>query len=106
VDKDDVVKYFSPGKDRIFTRTKTIIGRKVQYCHPPASVHVIEKILDDFKEGKQDHADFWIQMGGIFVYIRYFAVRDKEGNYMGTLEVTQNIADIKKLEGERRLLEY
>lgn len=105
VDKEGVVKYFSPGKDRIFARTKTIIGRKVQYCHPPASVHVVEKILEDFKDGKRDEASFWIQLKGMFIYIRYIALRDKGGNYMGTLEVTQNITDIKNMEGEKRLLD-
>ena len=103
VDKDNVVKYFSPGKDRIFVRTKTIVGRKVEFCHPPASVHIVEKIIDDFKNNKKDEESFWIQMKGMFVYIRYMAVRDNSGEYMGTLEVTQNIADIKKLEGEKRL---
>jgi DUF438 domain-containing protein len=105
VDKDDVVKYFSPGKDRIFTRTKTIVGRKVQFCHPPASVHVVEKIVDDFKNNRRDDANFWIQLKGMFIYIRYIAVRDSDGNYLGTLEVSQNITDIKKLDGEKRLLD-
>lgn len=105
VDKDDTVKYFSQGKERIFLRSPAIIGRKVQNCHPPASVHVVEKIVSDFKEGKRDNADFWIQMQGMFVYIRYFAVRDDNGEYMGTVEVTQNIKGIKELEGERRLLD-
>jgi DUF438 domain-containing protein len=106
VDKDDVVKYFTPGKDRIFTRTKTIIGRKVQYCHPPASVHVVEKIIDDFKSGAASEAGFWIQMGDMLVYIRYIAVRDSKGSYMGTMEITMDAAPIKKLEGEKRLLSY
>lgn len=105
VDKDDVVKYFSPGKERIFIRTKTIVGRKVQFCHPPSSVHVVEKILEDFKNNKRDYANFWIQLKGMFIYIRYIAVRDRDGNYLGTLEVTQNITDVKKLEGEKRLLD-
>lgn len=105
VDKYDMVKYFSNSKERIFTRTKTIIGRKVQNCHPPASVHVVEKIVSDFKEGKRNEASFWIHMGDMYVYIRYFAVRDEKGEYVGTLEVTQNIADIKKIEGQKRLLD-
>ncbi|SCY73933.1 DUF438 domain-containing protein [Alkaliphilus peptidifermentans] len=105
VDKDNIVKYFSEGKERIFTRTKAIVGRKVENCHPPSSVHVVEKIVSDFQSGKKDHVDFWIQMQGMFIYIQYFAVRDKEGSFMGTLEVTQNIAGIKKLEGEKRLME-
>ncbi|WDU82422.1 DUF438 domain-containing protein [Caloramator sp. Dgby_cultured_2] len=101
IDKDDVVKYFSQGKERIFARTKAVIGRKVQNCHPPASVHIVEKMLSDFKSGKKDHEDFWIRMGNLYVYIRYFAVRDEKGEYLGTLEVTQNIKPIKELEGEK-----
>lgn len=105
VDKDNIVKFFSEGKDRIFTRTKAIIGRRVENCHPPASVHVVEQIVKDFQEGVKDHVDFWIQMKGMFIYIQYFAVRDQDGNFMGTLEVTQNIAPLRNLQGEKRLLE-
>jgi len=105
IDKDDTVKYFSAGKDRIFVRTKAVIGRKVQNCHPPQSVEVVEKILSSFKEGKRDFFDFWINLKGRLIYIRYFAVRDENGGYLGTLEVTQDITDIKKLEGEKRLLD-
>lgn len=104
VDKDDVVRYFSLGKERIFARTKAVIGRAVQNCHPPASVHVVEKIVQDFKAGVKDHEDFWIRMGNMYVYIRYFAVRDSQGNYLGTLEVTQNIKPIQEIEGEKRLM--
>ncbi|AGB20247.1 DUF438 domain-containing protein [Thermoanaerobacterium thermosaccharolyticum] len=104
VDKDDVVRYFSNSNDRIFARTKAVIGRKVQYCHPPASVHVVEELLRDFKSGKKSHEDFLIKMGDKYVYIRYFAVRDENGDYLGTLEVTQDIAPIKALEGEKRLM--
>lgn len=104
VDKDDVVRYFSAGPDRIFVRTPAVIGRKVQNCHPPASVHVVNRILDDFKAGRRDSAEFWIQFQGRFVHIRYFAVRDEHGAYMGTLEVTQDITHIRELQGERRLL--
>lgn len=105
VDKDDTVRYFSGSKDRIFRRTKSVIGRKVQNCHPPQSVDVVEKILKSFKEGMKDSFDFWINFQGRLVYIRYFAVRDRERNYLGTIEVTQDITDIKELEGERRLLD-
>lgn len=104
VDKNDIVKYYSQGKERIFARTKSVIGRSVQNCHPPASVHVVEKIVKDFKSGKKDHEDFWIKMGDKYVMIRYFAVRNKDGEYLGTLEFTQNIAPIKAIEGEKRLL--
>jgi DUF438 domain-containing protein len=105
IDKDDLVKYFTMGKERIFARTKAVIGRSVQNCHPPGSVHIVEKMVEDFKNGKKDHEDFWIRMGKMYVYIRYFAVRDENGEYMGTLEVTQNIQPIKELEGEKRLVE-
>lgn len=106
VGKDDEVKYFSETKDRIFVRTRAIIGRKVQQCHPQKSIHVVEKILKEFKNGTRDHADFWINLNGRLIYIRYFAVRNKDGEYLGTLEVTQDVTDIKKLEGEKRLLDW
>lgn len=105
IDRDDKVRYFSEGRDRIFLRTKSIIGRKVQNCHPPKSVHVVENILNSFREGRRDSVDFWINFKGKFVYIRYFAIRDRKGDYLGTLEVTQDITGIKKLEGEKRLLD-
>lgn len=105
VDKEDKVSYFSEGKDRVFGRTRAVIGRKVQNCHPPQSVAIVEKILDSFKNGKSDSNEFWINFRSRFVHIRYFAVRDNGGQYLGTLEVTQDIGPIKKLEGERRLLD-
>ena len=104
VGKDDTVRYFSQGSERVFPRTKAIIGRKVANCHPPASVHIVEGIIDDFKAGKKDHEDFWIRMGEKFVYIRYFAVRDETGDYLGVLEVTQDIAPIQAITGEKRLV--
>lgn len=104
VDENDTVLYYTEGKERIFTRMPAIIGRKVQNCHPPASVHIVQKLLDEFRQGKRDSADFWIQMGDKFVHIRYFALRDAEGRYRGTIEVTQDIAPLRALEGERRLL--
>ncbi|MFH1015941.1 MAG: DUF438 domain-containing protein [Chloroflexota bacterium] len=105
VDRDDTVRYFSDSKDRIFSRTKSVIGRRVQNCHPPQSVDVVEKILASFKAGKRDACDFWIDRSGKLVYIRYFAVRDRQGQYLGTLEVTQDITGIKELKGEKRLLD-
>ncbi len=104
VDKDGIVKWFSMGKERIFARPKTVLGRRVENCHPPASVHVVEKIVEDLKSGKKDHEDFWIRMGERFVYIRYFAVRDKKGKFLGVLEVTQDIKPIQEITGEKRLL--
>ena len=106
VDKDDNVKFFSHGSDRIFQRSNAILGRKVQYCHPPSSVHIVEKILNDFKSGAQNKASFWINFQGKFVSISYYALKDEENNYMGTLEVTQDLTELRKLEGERRILEY
>ncbi|WP_339268153.1 DUF438 domain-containing protein [Paenibacillus sp. FSL R5-0470] len=104
IDENDVVRYFSHGKERIFARTKAVIGRTVQNCHPPQSVHVVEKLLEDFKAGLKDAEDFWINIKDKFIYIRYFAVRDETGRYMGTLEFTQNIAPIRALEGQKRIL--
>jgi PAS domain S-box-containing protein len=106
VDKEDTVKYFNKGEERIFIRTKAVIGRKVQQCHPQKSIHIVNKILEAFKNGKKDVAEFWIQKDGRVIHIRYFAVRDKNGKYLGTLEVTQDITDIKKIEGEKRLLDW
>jgi DUF438 domain-containing protein len=105
VDENDEVRYFSQGKERIFTRTAAIIGRKVQNCHPPQSVHVVQKIIQDFKAGVRDVAEFWIQMQGAFVHIRYFALRDETGAYKGVIEVSQNVTDIRALEGEKRLMD-
>ncbi len=106
VDEKDEVAYFSLGPERFFERTRAVIGRKVQFCHPPASMGTVEQILADFKSGRKDHADFWINAKGTMLYIRYFAVRDKKGVYKGTLEVTQNITEIQKLTGEKRIYDY
>jgi hypothetical protein len=106
VDKDDKVKFFSLGPDRIFTRNRAIIGRDVRMCHPPSSVHIVEQILTDFKSGKQNSAAFWISMKGRFIYIEYIALKDVDGSYLGTLEFTQDLTTVRKLEGEQRLLSY
>lgn len=106
VDKDDKVKFFSSGPDRIFTRNRAILGRDVRMCHPPSSVHVVEQILSDFKSGRESNAAFWINMGGRFIYIEYFAMRGKDGEYLGTIEFTQDLTNLRKLEGEQRLLSY
>ena len=105
VDKDDTVKYFSQGAERVFPRTKAIIGRKVSNCHPPASVHIVEKLVEDFRDGRKDQEDFWIKMGDKYILIRYFAVRSEAGEYLGVLEVTQNIRPIQEISGEKRLVE-
>jgi PAS domain S-box-containing protein len=106
IDKNDRVKYFNKAEKRIFVRTKAVIGRKVQLCHPEKSVYVVNKIIQAFREGRKDVAEFWITMDGRLVHIRYFAVRNNEGKYLGTLEVTQDITEIKKLEGQKRLLDW
>jgi uncharacterized protein len=106
VDADDRVAYFSEGPDRVFARSKAIIGRKVQHCHPPRSVDIVDRIVTDFREGRQNVAEFWITLDGKFVHIRYFAVRDSQNRYLGTLEVTQDLTRVRALEGERRLLAY
>ncbi|MFC2090776.1 DUF438 domain-containing protein [Bacteroidota bacterium] len=106
VDKDDKVKYFSQGTHRIFVRSRSIINRDVRLCHPPGSVDIVEKILEDFKSGKASHAPFWIQMKGKFILIEYYALRDENGEYLGTLEVSQDLTEARSLEGEQRILSY
>ncbi len=106
VDRNDKVKYFTQGRERIFVRNRSIINRDVRLCHPPGSTHIVEKILEDFKSGKASHAPFWIQMRGKFIKIEYFALRSEEGEYLGTLEVSQDLSENRSLEGERRILSY
>jgi DUF438 domain-containing protein len=106
VDEKDVVRYYSEGKERIFPRTPAAIGRNVQNCHPPRSVATVNRILECFRAGSKDVAEFWIEMGGRFIHIRYFAVRDADRKYRGCLEVTQDITQIRRLEGQRRLLDW
>jgi hypothetical protein len=105
VDDADTVRYYSKGNQRIFKRTPAVIGRKVQDCHPPKSLPKVEQVISDLKSGKQDVAEFWIDLGERKVYIRYFAVRDKAGKYLGVLEVTQDITDIQKINGQKTLLD-
>jgi hypothetical protein len=106
VDKDDAVKYFNKAEERVFVRAKSVIGRKVQQCHPQKSIHIVNKIVEAFKNGEKDTAEFWIPLNGRLIHIRYFAVRDKQGKYLGVIEVTQDLTDIKKIEGEKRLLDW
>jgi PAS domain S-box-containing protein len=106
VDKDDVVKFFNKTEKHIFVRTRAVIGRKVQLCHPQKSIHIVNRILESFKKGERDVAEFWIQRSNRLIHIRYFAVRDKSGKYLGTMEVVQDITDLKKIEGEKRLLDW
>lgn len=106
VDKDDKVKYFSQGSERIFDRNRAILGRDVRLCHPPSSVHIVDRIIEDFRSGKESSAPFWIQMHGKFIHIEYFALRDATGAYLGTLEVSQDLTAKRALDGEQRLLQY
>ncbi|MDX2444934.1 MAG: DUF438 domain-containing protein, partial [Bacteroidales bacterium] len=106
VDRDDKVKYFSQGKERVFQRNRAILNRDVRHCHPPASAHIVDKIIDDFKTGKETRAPFWINMGGKMIHIEYFALRSENGSYLGTLEVSQNVNVYRELEGEQRILSY
>jgi uncharacterized protein len=105
VDENDKVAFFSRPKDRIFPRSAAVIGRDVRNCHPPESVHVVEEIMDSFKSGEKNSASFWIKMKGMFILIQYFALKDEKGVYKGTLEVSQEISEIKRLKGEKRLLD-
>jgi len=105
VDQNDVVRYFSENEERIFVRTRAIIGRKVENCHPPQSVDKVQKIVTSFKDGSRDSAEFWINLKGKMIYIIFFAVRDQDGKYMGALEVAQDITRLQQLTGERRLLD-
>jgi uncharacterized protein len=106
VDRNDKVKYFSQGKERIFDRNRAILGRDVRMCHPPSSVHIVDQIVGDFRSGKADSAPFWIQMGGKFIHIEYFALRNEKGEYLGTLEMSQDLTEKRMLSGDQRLLSY
>lgn len=104
VDRDNRVRYFSQGRERVFPRAVSVLGRDVKNCHPPASVHVVEKIVEDLRAGTKDHEDFWIKMGEKLILIRYFAVRSPQGEFLGVGETTQDIAPLKRITGEKRLM--
>jgi uncharacterized protein len=106
VDADDRVAFFTEGPDRIFARSKAIIGRKVQHCHPPRSVETVDQILQDFRAGRQNVAEFWINFHDRFVHVRYLPCAIPTGAYLGTVELTQDLTPLRALQGERRLLEY
>src|SRR6266511_3430046 len=106
VDAEDRVRYFTHGKDRVFARSRAVLGRKVQFCHPPSSVDTVDRILQGFRSGKQDRAAFWIEQRGRFVHIEYVALRDAAGAYLGCLEVTQDLTAKRALTGEQRLLSW
>jgi PAS domain S-box-containing protein len=103
VDKDDTVCYYSRHDDRIFRRTPAIIGRKVQNCHPKQSLDKVNEVVADLRSGQKKVAEFWIDLKGQKVYIRYFPVKDRAGKYIGIVEVSQDITDIQKIKGEKRL---
>ncbi len=105
VDEADTVRYYSKGDNRIFRRTPAVIGRKVQDCHPQTSLPKVLQVVSELKSGKRDVAEFWIDLKGRKIYIRYFPVKDKAGKYLGILEVTQDITDLQKITGEKRLLD-
>lgn len=106
VDAEDTVRFYSEGRERVFERNLAVIGRKVQLCHPPKSMHIVQQILDDFRSGRQSRAPFWLTVGGKFVHIEYFALRNAAGDYLGTLEVTQDLTGKRQLTGDQRLLSY
>jgi len=106
VDRNDKVKYFSQGKERIFDRNRAILGRDVRMCHPPGSVHIVDQIISDFKNGVADSAPFWINLNGKFIHIEYFVLRNEKGEYLGTLEVSQDLTEKRSLTGDQRLLSY
>ena len=105
VDAEDTVQLFNKNGDRIFPRPASVIGRKVQNCHPKKSIDKVQQILDEMKAGKREKAEFWINLGEKKVQIRYFSVRDSDGKYLGCLEVSQDVTEIMKLKGEKRLLD-
>ena len=106
VDRNDRVKYFSQSEERIFQRNRAILNRDVRHCHPPASAHIVDRIIEDFKSGKATRAPFWINIGGKMIHIEYFALRNEKGEYLGTLEVSHNVSPYRELEGEQRILSY
>lgn len=106
VDENDRVIFYNRGEERVFPRSAGIIGREVKFCHPPKSVGTVLKILDEFRKGTQNESSFWINYKDRLIYIRYFAVRDANKNYKGVIEMSQDITDIKKIEGEKRLLDW
>ncbi len=106
VDENDIVIFYNRGDERVFPRSAGIIGREVKFCHPPKSVDQVLKILEEFKAGRQDTAEFWIPFKDKFIHIRYFAIRDEEKNYKGVIEMSQDVTDIRKLEGSKKLLDW
>ena len=106
VDENDKVIFYNRGEDRVFPRSKGIIGREVKFCHPPKSVHMVLRIVEEFRAGTKDIAEFWIPFKERMIHIRYFAIRDKQKNYKGVVEMSQDVTDIQQLKGQKRLLDW
>ncbi|WP_106793740.1 DUF438 domain-containing protein [Aquimarina sp. Aq78] len=106
VDENDKVIFYNRGEDRVFPRSKGIIGREVRFCHPPKSVDMVLRIVDEFRAGTKDVAEFWFNYRGQIIHIRYFAIRDNHKNYKGVIEMSQDVTEIQKLKGEKRLLDW
>jgi len=106
VDENDVVIFYNRGDKRVFPRSAGIIGREVKFCHPPKSVDMVLEILQEFKAGRKDEAEFWIEFKEKFIHIRYFAIRDEENNYKGVIEMSQDVTEIRNLKGQKRLLDW
>ncbi|NCB25677.1 MAG: DUF438 domain-containing protein [Bacteroidia bacterium] len=106
VDENELVKFYTDTKHRVFPRSKGVIGREVRNCHPPRSIHLVEEIIEKFRSGEQSKAEFWINKPGLFIYIVYLAVRDDQGNFRGVMEMMQDCTHIRQLEGEQRLLSW
>tara|TARA_R110000868_G_scaffold342194_2_gene603015 strand:+ start:26677 stop:27654 length:978 start_codon:yes stop_codon:yes gene_type:complete len=106
VDENDKVIFYNRGDDRVFSRSKGIIGREVKFCHPPKSVGMVLRIVEEFRNGTKDVAEFWFNFKGRIIHIRYFAIRDNDKKYRGVIEMSQDVTDIQQLEGEKRLLDW
>ena len=104
VDENEIVKFYTDTKHRIFPRSAGVIGRDVKNCHPRESVSTVMQIIDAFRKGEQEEAEFWLETNGKFIYITYTAVRDENGKFKGVLEMMQDVTRIRSLTGERRLL--
>lgn len=106
VDENELVKFYSDTDHRVFPRSKNVIGREVTNCHPRKSVHIVKEIVDKFRSGEQDKAEFWINKPNMFIYIVYVAVRDADGKFRGVLEMMQDCTHIRNLQGSQTLLNW
>jgi len=106
VDENEIVRFYTDTKHRVFPRSKNVIGRDVKNCHPKKSVHIVEEIIEKFRSGEQNEAEFWINKPEIFIYIKYVAVRDEDGKFRGILEMMQDCTHIRALTGSQTLLTW